>query len=121
MLALPTVGRATPGTAPSVTSCNPFCGVMRFMAPQSRARVQPMAIARHNGVARRNTVRVARAVPVRQGYPRPVYVAAGPPSLAYPRIIYPRYRAWPAVYPGYVNPGYRYVYYYVYPYGYRGY
>ncbi len=94
------------------------------MAPQSRAGVQHAhraATGRRIYAARTRTIRVAQAPPVRVYYPHPVYVAASPPPPPYPRVVYPRYRTWQAVYPGYAYPGYGYVYYYVVPYGYRAY
>jgi len=122
-LAVPAVGQAAHGGAPAAASCNPFCGVLRFMAPQSRTAVQHAhhpATERRIYAARTRTIRVAHAAPVHVYYPRTVYAAASPPP-PYPRIVYPRYRTWQAVYPVYAYPGYGYVYYYVYPYGYRAY
>jgi hypothetical protein len=70
---------------------------------------------------RSRTIRVAHTAPVRVYYPHPFYAAASPPPPPYPRVVYPGYRTWQAVYPVYAYPGYGYVYYYVYPYGYRAY
>ncbi len=122
MLAMPAAGRAAPGSGPAVASCDPFCGVLRFMAPQPRVGVRQAphaATARRIYAARARAIRVARAAPVHVYYPHPVYAAATPPP--YPRVVYPGYRTWQAAYPRYVYPGYGYVYYYVYPYGYRPY
>ncbi len=123
-LAAPAVGHAAQSGAPAAASCNPFCGVLRFMAPQPQARAQHahhVATQRRVYAARTRTFRVTHAAPVRVYYPHPVYAAASPPPPPYPRIVYPRYRTWQAVYPVYAYPGYGYVYYYVYPYGYRAY
>jgi hypothetical protein len=124
MLALPATGWASAGSPPAAASCNPFCGVLRFMAPQSRSVAQHAhhaATERRVYAARTRTIRVAHAAPVHVYYPHQAYAAASPPPPPYPRIVYPRYRTWQAVYPVYAYRGYGYVYYYVYPYGYRAY
>jgi hypothetical protein len=125
MLALPAAGWASPGSPPAAASCNPFCGVLRFMAPQPHGREQHahhIATERRVYAVRSRTIRMVHAAPVRVYYPHPVYAAASPPPPPqYPRVVYPGYRTWQAVYPVYAYPGYGYVYYYVYPYGYRAY
>jgi hypothetical protein len=105
VIAWPTIGRASTSAA----SCNPFCGVLRFMKPAAR----PVhAAVVHRRIAR--PVRVVRVLPPL----RPPYAVASLPPPVYPRIVTPRYRTWQAVYPVYAYPGYGYVTYYVTPYGY---
>ena len=100
MLAVPAVVRAAPPP-----SCDPFCGVLRFMSPPPR---HATAVAAH-----RPPVRVAHVVRAKPPAPRIVTAAARPGPPAYGRP-YPRYVYWPVVYPAYFYPGYGYVYYYAY-------
>ena len=91
--------------AAPIRTCDPFCGVLRFMSPP--AHHATTVAARHQ------PVRMARAVRARQPVPRVVYAAARPAPPAYARP-YPRYVYWPVAYPAYGYPGYGYVYYYAY-------
>jgi hypothetical protein len=101
LLALPAASRAAPSK-----SCDPFCGVLRFMAPP-----QHHATAAATRRTPRRTTRVATA---RRPLPRIIYAAAPPVPRVYARP-YPRYVYYPVVYPAYGYPGYGYVTYYAVP------
>lgn len=99
LCALPSAVHAAPSK-----SCDPFCGVLRFMAPPPHH-----AIAAATRRTPRRTTRVAAA---RRPLPRIIYAAAPPAPRVYARP-YPRTVYYPVVYPAYGYPGYGYVTYYV--------
>jgi hypothetical protein len=92
--------------AAATRSCDPFCGVLRFMSPPTH---HATAIMAHH-----TPVRVAHVVAARRLLPHVVYAAAPAAPQVYARPS-PHYVYLPVVYPAYGYPGYGYVYYYAYP------
>jgi hypothetical protein len=100
--AIPTAVQAAP-----TRSCDPFCGILRFMTPLPH---RATAVA-----ARRTPLRIPHVVAASKPLPRIIYAGVPAAPRVYARPFLPRYVHWPVVYPAYGYPGYGYVYYYAYP------